>query len=49
MLHGQEMGMTGSEALHSIEDSRRGTHDSSLRSPEPQDQRDMVIKWGLVQ
>jgi protein-tyrosine phosphatase len=42
----QEMGMTGAEALASIEELRIGTHDSSRRSPETQEQRDMVTRWG---
>ena len=42
----QEMGMTGSEALLRIEELRKGISDGSRRSPETQEQRDMVMKWG---
>ena len=43
----QDMGMTGPEALVSIEELRNGIYDrSSRRSPETQEQRDMVMKWG---
>ena len=43
----QEMGMTGPEALVSIEELRNGIYDrSSRRSPETQEQRDMVMEWG---
>jgi protein-tyrosine phosphatase len=41
----QEMGMTGAEALVSIEERRKGTHDAR-RSPETDEQRVMVMKWG---
>lgn len=44
----QEMGMTGTEALVSIEELRNGIHDRSRRSPETQEQRDMVMEWGLA-
>ena len=42
----QEMAMTGPEALMRIEGSRTGTHDSLRRSPETQEQRNMVMTWG---
>ena len=41
----QEMGMTGTEALISIEELRNGIHDRSRRSPETYEQREMVMKW----
>ena len=40
----QEMGMTGAEALASIEERRKGTHDAR-RSPETDEQRVMVMRW----
>jgi protein-tyrosine phosphatase len=42
----QEMGMSGSEALMRIEELRNGVPDTSRRSPETEEQRDMVLKWG---
>jgi protein-tyrosine phosphatase len=41
----QEMGMTGTEALVSIEELRNRIHDRSRRSPETDEQREMVMKW----